>query len=80
LLNAMYARCGCNVPCVACHFPPEQLADALAAFGDRVAASCEIFANAAGGRPHVRVESFESLPGEDELPGIEDIIGMLGDK
>jgi len=63
---------------VACYFAPEQLEGVMKAFGRRVAAYGEIFASASGKRLSVRVESFDVFPAEEKLPGIDEMIGILG--
>lgn len=62
---------------VRCFFAAEMLEEVIRAFGKRVAAHGEIFANASGRRLSVKVEDFEVFPAEEDLPGIDEIIGIL---
>ncbi len=64
---------------VICTFPPEQLDRVMSAFGKRVAAFGEIFATASGKRLRVRAETFDVFPSESELPGIDEMVGILGE-
>lgn len=67
---------------VRCFFPPEELDRIVGAFGRRIAAHGQIFANAAGRRLSVRIDSpldLDVFPPEGDLPTIADITGIMGE-
>lgn len=63
---------------VPCNFPDELLPKVLTAFGKRVSVSGIIRYTGHGEIRSVAVEDFEAFPASRELPGFEDVYGLLG--
>lgn len=60
-----------------CYFPSYLSEDAQNATGKRVVVFGLIFSNEAGEKVWVSAEGLEVFPSEEELPPLEDIIGIL---
>ncbi len=63
---------------VACYFPPEFLENIKNAFGKRVSVYGLIRSREDGEKVSIKVEEMEVFPSEEQLPTIEDVIGILG--
>jgi len=60
-----------------CFFDDDIIDDVTSAFGKRVSVSGVILYRANGDTKSIEVEEFSVMPDEDELPDIDDMIGIL---